>query len=209
LHCHCNFCIGLATLCWWLSPTGIFVLTVVKANNGNNKMKIYSIILLLALGLFRVRALLPIAKTVNSVDVSGGVFGSKTTSLRPVTLRFSAADDTSSTDQQPTAAFPFPYNQVVKKVAVAGATGRTGKLVVKELLNRNVQVVALVRSLDTATEQLINMTSNTNLAIQQCDLTDDGALNKVLDGCDAAVWCATGFSDAPSTSILCRRWNEV
>jgi uncharacterized protein YbjT (DUF2867 family) len=74
--------------------------------------------------------------------------------------------------------------------------------VVKELLNRNVQVVALVRSLDTAAEQLVNMTSDTNLDIQQCDLTNEDALTRVLDGCDAAVWCATGFSDAPSTGIL-------
>ena len=35
-----------------------------------------------------------------------------------------------------------------KKVAVAGATGRTGMLVVEELLNRGVEVVALVRDLE-------------------------------------------------------------
>ena len=80
-------------------------------------------------------------------------------------------------------ALPIPTNQVVQKVAVAGATGRTGKLVVEELLNRNVQVVGLVRSMETATEQLANVTSNSLLEIQQCDLTDSDALSKALAGC--------------------------
>ena len=34
---------------------------------------------------------------------------------------------------------------VVSKVAVAGATGRTGRYVVEELLKRDVSVVAMVR----------------------------------------------------------------
>ena len=43
---------------------------------------------------------------------------------------------------------------IVSRVAVAGATGRTGRLVVQELLDRGVQVVSMVRDLDKAKEVL-------------------------------------------------------
>lgn len=95
---------------------------------------------------------------------------------------------------------------VVKKVAVAGATGRTGKLVVEELLRRGVNVVALVRSTTKAQEVLGNLTiefniddnntSNKKLSIVPCDLTNEDAISNAVKGCDATVWCATGFSDA-------------
>lgn len=112
-----------------------------------------------------------------------------------------ASNDSVDIDKE-SAAFPLPTNQVVQKVAVAGATGRTGKLVVEELLSRNVKVVGLVRSMETAAEALVNVTSNSNLEIQQCDLTSEEALSQALQGCDAALWCATGFSDAPSTGVV-------
>ena len=41
-----------------------------------------------------------------------------------------------------------PLSTLVKRVAVAGATGRTGKLVVQQLLAQNVPVLALVRDTD-------------------------------------------------------------
>lgn len=87
---------------------------------------------------------------------------------------------------------------VLRKVAVAGATGRTGRYVVEELVRRNVQVVAMVRSLDRAGEVFVNMTAaeKAKVDVQRCDLTDEKAIAMALEGCDAAVWCATGFSDA-------------
>jgi NAD(P)H-binding len=72
-------------------------------------------------------------------------------------------------------------DQVVTRVAVAGATGRVGRLVVQELLNRGVkEVVALVR--DTSSAQEILGTKNdkdddgqlSNLQVTQCDLSNKG-----------------------------------
>lgn len=87
---------------------------------------------------------------------------------------------------------------VLTKVAVAGATGRTGRYVVEELLKRNIDVVAMVRSTDRAEEVFANMTTadKSKVNVQRCDLTDDRAIAAALEGCDATIWCATGFSDA-------------
>lgn len=91
---------------------------------------------------------------------------------------------------------PFETKDVVTKVAVAGATGRTGRLVVEELLNRGVQeVVAIVRDTGKASEVFPDPLPS-NLEVVKCDLTNEGEIESVLDGADAAIWCATGFSDA-------------
>lgn len=86
---------------------------------------------------------------------------------------------------------------VVKKVAVAGATGKTGQLVVEELLCRNVQVIGLVRN-ETKAAELFGSLSSDMLEIQECNLSDPAAIGKAVDSCDATIWCATGFSDAPT-----------
>ena len=94
------------------------------------------------------------------------------------------------------------------RVAVAGATGRTGKYVVRELLSRNIPVLALVRDI-TKAQNVLDPT-NELLSIRQTDLgsREDvlSALNSGDDGgdmkCNAAIWCATGFSDAPDQSLL-------
>ena len=91
---------------------------------------------------------------------------------------------------------PTPTNNVVKKVAVAGATGRTGRLVVEELLSRDVQVKAMVRSLEKAKETF--PVERSDLEILKCDLTSEADIKEVLMNCDAVIWCATGFSDAPT-----------
>jgi hypothetical protein len=88
----------------------------------------------------------------------------------------------------------IPTADVVKKVAVTGATGKTGKLVVDELLNRNVQVVGLVRN-ETKAAELFGDYSTDMLEIQECNLADPEAIAAALDGCNATIWCATGFSD--------------
>lgn len=90
----------------------------------------------------------------------------------------------------------IPTSDVVKKVAVTGATGKTGQLVVEELLSRNVRVVGLVRN-ETKAAELFGPSSSDMLEIQHCDLADPSAIEKALEGCDATIWCATGFSDAP------------
>lgn len=92
----------------------------------------------------------------------------------------------------------------LKVVAVAGATGRTGSLVVQELLSRNVSVVAMVRNLDKAQDILMGSTNTGKkermLTIQKVDLTSKVQVSNALEGCDAVVWCATGFSDAPQSN---------
>jgi uncharacterized protein YbjT (DUF2867 family) len=89
----------------------------------------------------------------------------------------------------------------VKKVAVAGATGRTGSLVVEELLDRGVPTVALVRDEKKALEKFPDYASLPNLEVVKCDLSKEDDIAKSLQGCDAVIWCATGFSDA-ETSIV-------
>jgi NAD(P)-dependent dehydrogenase (short-subunit alcohol dehydrogenase family) len=92
---------------------------------------------------------------------------------------------------------------VPSRVAVTGATGRTGSLVVQELLARNISVVAMVRSMDKAQEVLVSApTKSDRLTICSVDLTSQSQVQEVLEGCDAVVWCATGFSDAPQSSWL-------
>lgn len=97
---------------------------------------------------------------------------------------------------------PRITKDVVGKVAVAGATGRTGSLVVQELLDRQVAVVAMVRSAEKAKETFGDESKkHPLLEIIPCDLTNQSQITKAVQGCDATIWCATGFSDA-QTSLL-------
>lgn len=89
----------------------------------------------------------------------------------------------------------------IGKVAVTGATGRTGSLVVQELLNRQVSVVAMVRNADRAKETFGDVEKNPLLKVIPCDLTNEEQVAEAVTGCDAAIWCATGFSDA-QTSVM-------
>jgi len=88
-----------------------------------------------------------------------------------------------------------------KTVAVAGATGRTGSKVVVELLDKGVNVVALVRDLKKA-DTTLPSTYGTRLTIRKVDLGSDKEVSKALKDCDAAIWCATGFSDSPGIPFL-------
>jgi hypothetical protein len=73
-----------------------------------------------------------------------------------------------------TATSPVPdipaTKSVVIKVAVAGATGRTGRFVVEELLKRDVSVVAMVRDERKAKEIFADPLPQ-GLEIIKCDLT--------------------------------------
>jgi len=86
---------------------------------------------------------------------------------------------------------------VVSKVAVTGATGRTGRLVVKELRNRGVNVVAIVRDLEKAKEVFSD--EDDGIHIREMNLASEEEIDlnhsAVLKECDAAIWCATGFSE--------------
>ena len=91
-------------------------------------------------------------------------------------------------------------SDVVHKVAVTGATGKTGKLVVDELLNRNVKVVGLVRN-ETKAAELFGDYSSDVLEIQKCNLADPKEIGSAIEGCDATIWCATGFSDEATSQM--------
>src|SRR6056300_1651857 len=117
---------------------------------------------------------------------------SSTPTRQSTNLFSSVPERTSESPQKP------PLSTLVKRVAVAGATGRTGKLVVQQLLSQNVPVLALVRDTDKAKNTLDP--TNELLTIRQTDLgsKDDVIAAVKNEGeCDAAIWCATGFSDAP------------
>lgn len=112
---------------------------------------------------------------------------------------------TSDDGQQPKP----PLSTLIKRVAVAGATGRTGKLVVQQLLSQNVPVLALVRDINKAETLLLDepATNNNNqlLTIRKTDLgSKDDVIAAIQegDGVDCALWCATGFSDSPDQSFF-------
>ena len=117
-------------------------------------------------------------------------------SLRPVATIRSTSSSLSSTEENDNAELSLiPTNEVVKKVAVTGATGKTGRLVVEELLKRKVEVVGLVRNKEKAQEVFSSNEDNDMLSIQECILTDQISIAKAVEGCDATIWCATGFAD--------------
>lgn len=95
-----------------------------------------------------------------------------------------------------------PLSSLVNRVAVAGATGRTGKLVVQLLLEQNVQVFAMVRDEDKAKNTLDP--TNDLLTIKTVDLGNEDEVKSAIkdNKCDAAIWAATGFSDAPDQSFV-------
>lgn len=87
-----------------------------------------------------------------------------------------------------------------KKVAVAGATGRTGMLVVEELLNRGVEVVALVRDLEKA-DEVLRKDNDGLLTVVKCDLLSKKSVKEAVKDCEAGIWCATGFSSGNTSMV--------
>jgi len=84
------------------------------------------------------------------------------------------------------------------KVLVAGATGQTGKRVVRELLERGVEVTALVRDVDKAKSELpqpSELPITAQLGTVVGDVLKPDTLRAALVGCQAVV-SATGA--APS-----------
>lgn len=124
--------------------------------------------------------------------------------LLPVAKSFSApsaiANKASAKDPS-SSNLPFETKSVVSTVAVTGATGRTGQLVVQQLLDRGVsQVLAIVRDEEKAAQVFPDPPDN--LKIVACDLTRKDQIAQVLQDADAAIWCATGFSSAQAANPL-------
>lgn len=76
----------------------------------------------------------------------------------------------------------------MKKVLIVGASGATGKLLVQQLLQQDIKVVAIVRAESTS---LQNNDTETNLHVVRAamsDMTMD-VLATHLEGCDAVLSC--------------------
>ncbi|WP_203532645.1 NAD(P)-dependent oxidoreductase [Draconibacterium halophilum] len=73
------------------------------------------------------------------------------------------------------------------KILVVGASGATGRLLVKDLLNRGEKVTAIVRS----TEKLTELLNNKNLTVVTASVLElsDEELTKHVQGCDAVASC--------------------
>ncbi|RYY29932.1 MAG: NAD-dependent epimerase/dehydratase family protein [Sphingobacteriaceae bacterium] len=67
------------------------------------------------------------------------------------------------------------------KIALIGASGFVGTAILKEALNRNHEVVAIVRNPENITIQ------NKNLVIKQGDVLDENTVENLVQGCDVAV----------------------
>jgi len=109
-------------------------------------------------------------------------------------------------------AYCFAAISYPQKVIVAGSSGRVGCRVVRTLLERtDTSVVALARSGASRTKLMdalsqypaAEVAAKRRLEIVQCDLRDEGRLRTATRGAEAAIWCATGFSDGSSA------WNKV
>lgn len=100
-----------------------------------------------------------------------------------------------------------PQKVPVLNVAVAGATGRVGQLVVKKLVAEGHSVKALVRSVSKATDEL---PASENIKHQEIDFGsasgDDFAA--ALADTDAVIWCATGFAE-DMTSLDVKAMTEL
>lgn len=77
----------------------------------------------------------------------------------------------------------------------------------EKLLSQNVPVLALVRDVDKANSMFDTNNNNNNELLLTIRKTDLGSKEDVIAAlnegeCDAAIWAATGFSDAPDQSIL-------
>ena len=78
-------------------------------------------------------------------------------------------------------------------VAVTGATGRTGRLVVDRLLQQGHSVVAIVRDEAKAKEILSSQVKCATLDLATAKAEE---MREACAGADRLMWCATGFTDS-------------
>ena len=81
-----------------------------------------------------------------------------------------------------------------RRVVVFGATGRVGRLAVRDLLGRpgELDVRCIVRSIDKAKETL---PKDARVELVQGNLEREGEIEGYLAGADAVVWAASGLTD--------------
>lgn len=80
------------------------------------------------------------------------------------------------------------YGEDMKKVLVVGASGATGRLVVQQLLQRDTQVVAIVRNVNSLPE---GMAAEPNLQILEASIAEmtDAELKPHVKDCEAVISC--------------------
>jgi uncharacterized protein YbjT (DUF2867 family) len=92
---------------------------------------------------------------------------------------------------------PAPFGDA-PFVAVFGATGRTGQLVVQELLAQGFNVKALVRNESKATTVLLKAPGfNDKVSSELFDLgtASEDEIVKACKGAQKVIWCASGFTE--------------
>ena len=88
-------------------------------------------------------------------------------------------------------------------VAVAGATGRVGRLVVQSLLREGHAVTALIRDSDKAKDVLPAVSEMLSIRELDIAIADGAAVGAACEGTERMIWCATGFSeDGESVDLL-------
>lgn len=90
-----------------------------------------------------------------------------------------------------------PRSRFNVKIFVAGATGRTGQWIVKELVAKNMAVVALVRDRQKAQELLPD-----TVEILVGDLQQPHTYQRALQGCDGIICAAAGTPSFTFPALL-------
>ena len=100
-------------------------------------------------------------------------------------------------------------NNMAKPVLVVGATGKVGRKVVRQLLDRKVPVRALVRNYDKARELFSDYLTTTkdgesSFKLEICDLgtADRKCLESVVDGCEAIISVSGAMRFSKFTDFL-------
>ena len=89
----------------------------------------------------------------------------------------------------------------MKKIAVTGATGHLGNIIVRELISRGYAVKALARGND------LKAVEGLQIEIIKGDLADQTALKKLMEGCDGLIHSAALISIAGSQNGLVHKIN--
>ena len=93
------------------------------------------------------------------------------------------------------------------RIAVTGGTGFVGSHTVAALLHQGHEVRLLVRSPERVAPAFEPLAVPPPTDIVQGDVTDPGAVARLLDGCDAVVHCASVFSLDPRQRDQMERTN--
>ena len=201
---------------WIVHYTGYFIhISINKAHTYtmmiNNYKTFMASFLLLTMGTDQVSSFTTTTTTTHPPSPS--VVTSSSSSSSSTTTHSNSVLRSTTNGGEIEEVLPTPTSDVVQKVAVTGATGKTGKLVVEELLQRNVKVVGMVRNL-TKAEEMFGKYYDENddesqnlLEITKVDLTNEEEIQTTLEGCDAVIWCATGFADeeSPATTTTSKK----